>query len=129
MVTPSATASRTESVSFSQELRESTRPTHERAHHSPYMDALLGGVLDLEDYTQLAVQYYFIYQALEQVSDAMLADPLGKRFVFEELKRLPALEKDLEFLVGLTWKSKITPLVATERYVRRIHIASLDPEV
>lgn len=108
---------------FSKVLRESTRIVHEQANHSPYMDALLGGKLELRDYTRLAVQYYFIYQAIEQVSDAMTEDEVGGRFVFDELRRLPALAKDLALLVGPGWESEIEPLPATAAYVRRIHEA------
>lgn len=105
---------------FSQVLRESTRDVHERAHHSTYMNALLGGRLTLADYTRLAQQYYFIYRTLEQASEAMASDPVGGPFVLDELRRLPALTEDLEFLLGPEWESTISPMPATLRYVRRM---------
>ncbi|WP_158881858.1 heme oxygenase (biliverdin-producing) [Amycolatopsis anabasis] len=105
---------------FSKSLRGSTRDAHERAEQSRYMKALLGGELTLAGYTQLAIQYYFIYGAIEQVSDAMASDPVGRDFVFDELRRLPKLAEDLAFLVGPGWRSEIRPLPATEDYARRI---------
>jgi heme oxygenase len=84
------------------------------------MNALLGGALTLADYSRLASQYYFIYQALEEVGEQMTEDPVGKQFVFNQLHRLPSLAKDLDFLIGPQWASEIKPLPATEIYTERI---------
>ncbi|OZM70568.1 biliverdin-producing heme oxygenase [Amycolatopsis antarctica] len=111
---------------FSKVLRESTRAVHEKANHSTYMDALLGGELQLADYTRLAVQYYFIYRTIEQVSDRMTGDEVGSRFVFDELRRLPSLRRDLAYLVGADWESAIEPLPATMAYCQRIREVSAE---
>lgn len=113
-----------EQIPFSKTLRSSTLGVHEKANHSGYMNALLGGELTLAGYTQLAVQYYFIYQAIEQASDRMRIDPVGSRFVFDELRRLPKLDRDLNFLVGRDWPKQVTPLPATLAYARRVREAS-----
>ncbi|MFJ8914063.1 heme oxygenase (biliverdin-producing) [Amycolatopsis sp. NPDC102389] len=113
-----------ESGPFSATLRASTLPAHERANHSEYMNALLGGELSLEGYTRLAIQYYFIYQAIEQAADKLANDPVAGKFVFEELRRLPSLERDLEHLVGPDWRETVRPLPSTERYARRVAEAS-----
>ena len=105
---------------FSATLRASTRVLHDRANHSGYMNALLGGELSLAGYTQLAIQYYFIYQAIEQASDRMAADSVGGEFVFDELRRLPALETDLAHLVGPGWRTEIRPLASTAAYAARV---------
>ncbi|SEP28003.1 heme oxygenase (biliverdin-producing) [Amycolatopsis saalfeldensis] len=105
---------------FSATLRASTRVLHDRANHSEYMNALLGGELSLAGYTRLAIQYYFIYQAIERVSDQMAGDTVGGGFVFDELRRLPALEADLAHLVGPGWRTEIRPLASTEAYAARI---------
>jgi heme oxygenase len=122
MATPTMTAgdTRAESVPFSQTLRESTKRLHDRAHHSAYMDALLGGSLSLAGYTQLAAQYHVIYGALETASDQMAADPIGGPFVIDELRRMPALAVDLEFLLGPRWRAKIEPVPAALEYAGRI---------
>jgi heme oxygenase len=88
------------------------------------MKALLGGELSQTGYTRLAVQYYFIYRALEQASDAMTGDPIGSRFVFDGLRRLPKLARDLEFLVGPEWENTIRPLPATAAYAERVRTAA-----
>ncbi len=113
-----------ESGPFSAALRASTLPAHDRANHSVYMNALLGGELTLEGYTRLAIQYYFIYRAIEQASDKLAKDPVAGKFVFDELRRLPNLERDLEHLVGPDWRETVRPLASTERYVRRVGEAS-----
>ena len=97
---------------------------HEKANYSTYMRALLGGELTQEGYTQLAIQYYFVYGAIEAASDRMAADPVGGEFVFDELRRLPHLERDLAHLVGPDWRSTISPLASTRAYVARIGEAS-----
>ncbi|MFE0023065.1 heme oxygenase (biliverdin-producing) [Amycolatopsis sp. NPDC059021] len=109
---------------FSATLRASTLAVHDRANHSVYMNALFGGDLPLSGYTRLAEQYYFVYQAIEEMSDAMAGDPVGGEFVFDELRRMPNLERDMEFLLGSGWRGKIRQLPATEAYARRIREAS-----
>ncbi|MBB4688016.1 biliverdin-producing heme oxygenase [Amycolatopsis jiangsuensis] len=109
---------------FSKRLRASTWTVHQKANHSRYMGALFGGELPLAGYTRLAVQYYFIYRAIERASDAMTADAVGREFVFDELRRLPALESDLAHLLGPGWRTEIRPLPATEAYTARIAEAS-----
>ncbi|MDT7729573.1 MAG: hypothetical protein QOI21_6149 [Actinomycetota bacterium] len=119
-------ATELEQTPFSRTLRASTKVVHEKANHSAYMNALFGGELDRAGYTQLAVQYYFIYQALEQASDTMSADPVGRTFVFDELRRMPKLARDMEFLVGPDWESSIRPLPATEAYAERIRATAAE---
>lgn len=115
-----------EQTPFSTMLRESTKDLHERANQSRFMDALFDSRLTLAAYGRLAAQYHFIYQAIEEASDALRADPVGGAFVFDQLRRLPALEADLGFLVGEDWASKIEPVPATEDYVRRIRTVAFD---
>ncbi|WP_410669731.1 heme oxygenase (biliverdin-producing) [Amycolatopsis sp. cmx-4-68] len=114
----------TDTRPFSATLRASTLEVHEKANYSTYMRALLGGELTQEGYTRLAIQYYFIYGAIEAASDAMAGDPVGGEFVFDELRRLPNLERDLAHLAGPDWRSTISPLASTQAYVSRIREAS-----
>ncbi|WP_410630623.1 heme oxygenase (biliverdin-producing) [Amycolatopsis sp. cmx-4-83] len=114
----------TDARPFSATLRASTLEVHEKANYSTYMRALLGGELSQEGYTQLAIQYYFIYGAIEAASDAMADHPVGGEFVFDELRRLPSLERDLAHLVGPDWRTTITPLASTREYVARVREAS-----
>ncbi|WP_020669998.1 heme oxygenase (biliverdin-producing) [Amycolatopsis nigrescens] len=126
MSVPATTETRVDQTPFSKRLRASTLRVHDRANHSLYMEALLGGALTLPGYTKLAIQYYFVYQAIEKASDAMAGDPVGGPFVFDELRRMPALARDLAYLVGPDWAAEIQPLEATKAYVRRIETVAHD---
>jgi heme oxygenase len=91
---------------------------HERAHHSTYMAALLGGDLPVEAYTLLAEQYLGIYGALEAKAAELAADPVAGPFVIDELHRVPALEQDVAALGGSVTAPRLLP--ETEAYVARL---------
>lgn len=115
----------TETVPLSIGLRQATMAVHDRAHHSSYMAALLGGHLPLDGYTLLAEQYGAIYGALEAASDALAHDPVAGPFVIDELRRLPGLHADLDALeAGIP---RILP--ATHAYVERLRTAAGDPQL
>lgn len=105
---------------LSQALRGATARVHERAHHSTYMDALLGSRLDLAEYATLVEQYWFVYGALEDGADRHAHDPVIGGFAVEALRRRAGLAADLEFLRGPDWADGLTPLPATAAYVARI---------
>jgi heme oxygenase (biliverdin-producing, ferredoxin) len=109
---------------FSETLRTATREAHQAAHDSPYMTDLLGGSLPLAGFTELVGQHYFIYSALEETAETMRHDPVAGVFVHDGLARVPALERDLTFLIGQDWRAAIRPYPATTRYCDRIREAS-----
>jgi heme oxygenase len=84
------------------------------------MSDLMTGKGTREDYVALVAQHYFLYAALEAAALRFTDDAVAAPFISEHLTRLPALEADLDFLVGPTWRDTITPLPSTERYVERI---------
>ncbi|GAA4702997.1 biliverdin-producing heme oxygenase [Pseudonocardia yuanmonensis] len=108
-------------------LRQATAAVHERAHHSTYMAALLDGRLPLSAYTLLAEQYLAIYGALEAAGDALAADPVAGPFVIDELRRVPALRRDVPALGGSVDAPRTLP--ATETYVARLSEAATDAPV
>lgn len=115
-----------EDVPFSQRLRTETWPIHERARDTPYMGALMGERLGLGGYARLVVQYFHIYRALEEAGDSMRGDEVGGRFVYDELRRLPALRADLGYLFGPGWRRELEPCDATADYVRRMRSVAFD---
>ncbi len=114
------------SIPLSQVLRAATREVHERAERSPYMDELFGARLPLDAYGLLVEQYWVIYNALEDANDAMLAYPVGRPFVIDELRRVPRLRDDLEHLRGPGWPERLTVLPATAAYAERLRTAGAD---
>ncbi|GAA4942851.1 heme oxygenase [Actinomycetospora succinea] len=109
-----------EHLPFSQSLRRATAAAHERAHHSAYMDALLGGRLALEDYATLVVQYWHIYSALEDGADRLADHPVVGGFAVDALRRRDAIAADLAFLRGGDRAGDVEPLPTTAAYVARI---------
>ncbi len=108
-------------IPFSQTVRESTRAIHAETEGSVFIAELVDGKRSKEDYAALLGQLYFVYQALEQVAETLRADPIASHFVDDKLTRLTAIDLDLDFLIGPGWRETVTPLMATRRYVQRIH--------
>ena len=108
-------------IPFSQALRERTRPDHSDSEGATFMSDLMSGAGTREDYIALVAQHFFIYEALEAAAARFADDATAAPFVMPQLTRLPALELDLEFLLGSDWRAQITPLPAAVAYVDRIN--------
>lgn len=111
----------TEIIPFSAALRERSAGSHSQSETSGFMAELLKGESTREDYIALVEQHYFIYEALEAATEKMRQDRLAAPFLSDALTRLPALERDLAFLLGADWREQIEPLPVTQRYVDRIN--------
>ena len=107
-------------VPFSTALRERSSGAHSSSEGAGFMSDLMKGEGTREDYIALVAQHWFIYAALEQAAERMRRDAVASVFISDKLTRLPALEADLEFLVGADWHDRISPLPTTKRYVDRI---------
>ncbi len=111
---------------FSERLRQLSWQDHEEAATSRFVHALFSGALPLAGYTALAAQHHFIYSALEAVGDTMRDHPDAGPFVFDELRRVAPLERDLVALVGDDWRTTIEPLPSTVAYCARISATAGD---
>ena len=107
-------------VPFSTLLRERSSGAHSASEGEGFMSGLLKGEGTRDDYVSLVAQHYFIYRALEGAAERMASDPIAAPFITDRLTRLPALEADLEFLIGPDWAESVRPLPTTARYVARI---------
>jgi len=107
-------------IPFSQALRERTWSSHGDSEGADFMTDLMSGRGTREDYIALVAQHFFIYAALEAAADVMAGNAVAAPFISPHLTRLPAIEADLEFLLGADWREAITPLPTTQRYVERI---------
>lgn len=107
-------------IPFSTALRERSSTAHSSSEHAGFMADLMKGEGSRDDYIALVAQHWFIYEALEGAADRLQGDPVASVFITEKLTRLPALEADLEFLLGADWRDQIEPLPTTRRYVARI---------
>src|SRR6476620_11395724 len=104
-------------IPFSTALRERESDAHSTSEHAGFMADLITGDGTRDDYVALVAQHWFIYDALESAADRMRRDPVAYVFLSDKLTRLPALESDLEFLLGADWRERIEPLPTTRRYV------------
>ena len=111
----------TEPIPFSSALRERSSSAHSGSEGAGFMSDLIKGEGTREDYVALVAQHWFIYEALESAAERMRRDPVASVFISDKLTRLPALEADLEFLVGQDWRERIEALPTTRRYVERIN--------
>ena len=118
----------TDTPSFSERLKAATWSDHAAAEHHGFTKALLEGELSLDGYTAMVAQHYFAYLALERVGRALTDDPIAGRFHYPELERVPALEADLERLLGADWADRVSPSPATRTYVARIEQMADHPE-
>jgi heme oxygenase len=109
-----------ELIPFSQALRERTSAVHRESEGATFMQDLMSGRGCREDYILLLSQHYFIYEALEQAGAGLSGDPVASLFISPKLTRLPAIEADLEFLLGKQWRDHVAPLDSTLRYTERI---------
>ncbi|MGB4777788.1 heme oxygenase (biliverdin-producing) [Microbacterium sp.] len=116
----------TEPIPFSAALRERSQGAHSGSEHAGFMSDLMRGKGTREDYVALVAQHWFIYGALERAADTMRTDPTAAPFISDKLTRLPAIEADLEFLIGSDWRDRIEPLPTTQRYVARIDEVGTD---
>ena len=108
-------------IPFSQALRERTWNSHGDSEGAGFMKDLMSGAGTREDYIALVAQHYFIYEALEAAAERFASDELSAPFISPSLTRMPALEQDLEFLLGADWRNQISPVPTTDRYVARIN--------
>lgn len=111
----------TDLIPFSTALRERSSAAHTVSEHAGFMADLIEGEGTRDDYIALVAQHWFIYEALESAAERMRRDPVAAVFISDRLTRLPALEADLEFLIGRDWRDRISPLPTTRRYVERIN--------
>ena len=107
-------------TTFSKKIKKDTSKSHSMAENTGFVTNFLAGVVDKESYKQLIADFYFIYTALEEQVDKFKDDPFIAPIAFNELKRVPALEKDCEFYWGENWKNTISPTDACKNYVKRV---------
>ena len=107
-------------TTFSKKIKKDTSKSHSMAENTGFVTNFLAGVVDKESYKQLIADFYFIYTALEEQVDKFKDDPFIAPIAFDELKRVPALEKDCEFYWGENWRNIISPTDACKNYVKRV---------
>ena len=114
------TSEQATSQKFSSAMKKQTWTDHEKAEYTAYLQALMNGELTRDSYADMVAQHYFAYLVIEDAAVKMAGDPIAGKFVHEGLNRLPALEEDLEFLLGADWRDKIQENEGTKEYVAHL---------
>lgn len=118
---------RLEGLSFM--LDDGTRKSHSLAENTAFVTGFFKGLSNRIAYRTLITSLYFVYKAMEEAFD-VTADENVKSVDDPELRRLAAIEKDMDFFYGGDWKSIIKPSLATKSYVARINeIAEKEPHL
>lgn len=106
--------------SFSYAIRTATWGDHSDSEGSTVMEDIMRMRAGLDMYTQLVVQHYYMYEALEEAAKLLEADERYSALHPAALVRQQAIVEDLELLLGENWREQITPVPATVAYADRI---------
>ncbi|TQF68427.1 biliverdin-producing heme oxygenase [Rhodococcus spelaei] len=111
---------------LAERIRTETDAAHRQTEQSRFVGDLLAGKLTPAGHAALLGQTYLVYLALEEAGRAQAEHPVAAPFIDDELLRTEALEADLEFLLGADWRSQVTALPATTRYIERLNEIAFD---
>lgn len=100
-------------------LDDGTRKSHSVAESTQFVTGFFKGLGDRKSFSELVTSLYFIYEAMEVAFDAT-EDQNVKQLDFPQLRRLPALEEDMEYFHGSSWRESIRPSPATIQYCDQI---------
>jgi heme oxygenase len=99
------------------------------AQNSAFVSGFFKGIATKTSFSNLVTSLYFIYTAMEQAFDETSEGGV-KSLDNPELRRVPSLEKDMEYFYGSDWKSKISPSASTRLYVARVkEVAEKEPHL
>jgi len=106
------------------QLDDGTRKSHSLAENTAFVSGFFKGLSTRVAYRALLTSLYFVYLEMEKAFDTTEEETV-KSIDYPELRRVKALEQDMDFFYGDEWKSKIKPSLATETYVSRIQEISI----
>eukprot|EP00977_Amphora_coffeiformis_P021875 scaffold10025_cov180-Amphora_coffeaeformis.AAC.9 len=109
-------------------LDDGTRKSHSLAENTAFVSGFFKGLSTQQAYRNLLTSLYYVYQAMENAFDDDGVDVRVKALDDPKLRRLAALEQDMEYFYGSDWQQRITPSAATAAYVSRIHTLAKDSE-
>ena len=104
------------------ELDDGTRKVHSVAENTQFVAGFFRGLAQQKSFAALTAAFYFIYEAMEEAMDATSCEAVRRldRGSFRALRRLPYLERDMEFYFGPQWRETVRPSAATRAYVAQI---------
>lgn len=100
-------------------LDDGTRKSHSMAENTAFVTGFFRGIATKAAFSQLVAALYFVYVAMEEAFEAS-DDASVCALDFKALRRVPALEQDMEYYFGSAWRDEVAPSAATLKYVARI---------
>ena len=97
------------SVALAAQLREGTKKSHTMAENTGFVSCFLKGVVDKASYRKLVADLYFVYSAMEEEISKLADHPVVAPVAMAQLNRREALEQDLTYYFGESWKEDIKP--------------------
>lgn len=123
-IKPAESAS-TRATGLALALDDGTRKSHSMAENTAFVTGFFRGIATKSSFAQLVSALYFVYRAMEEAFDAS-TDPSIKALDYPTLRRLSALEDDMEYYFGEDWRSTVRPSAATAKYVERVETVACD---
>ncbi len=114
-------------MTLSELLRQRTLDVHRAAERSEFVGRFVRGRLDRGLHTRHMVALHGVYATLEDALENLKDDPRLGPFSLPQLWRRRAIERDLEFLRGPSWRSEEPVPAATEYALRLREVAATEP--
>jgi heme oxygenase len=97
------------------------------AQNSAFVSGFFKGIATKTAFSKLVTSLYFVYSTMEQAFDQTNNGSV-KSLDDPELRRVPSLEKDMEYFYGYNWKTLVSESPATRLYVARVkEVAEKEP--
>lgn len=106
-------------------LDDGTRKSHSVAENTAFVTGFFRGIATKGSFAQLVASLYFVYDAMEAAFEAS-TDPSVKALDYPSLRRVAALEEDMEYYFGSSWRETVVPSAATRKYVARVQEVAQD---
>lgn len=108
-------------------LDDGTRKSHSVAQNTDFVSGFFKGIGTKSAFATLVTSLYFVYYAMEESFDST-TDARVKALDNSELRRVPSLERDMEYFYGTNWRDMIAPSKAAKEYVDRVQeVAATEP--
>jgi len=118
------------SSNLATKLREGTKKSHTMAENTGFVACFLKGTVEKTSYRNLVSNLYFVYSAMEEEMERQKDHPVVSKIYFPDLNRKDALERDLAYYYGATWRTQVAPSEAAQQYVARIReVSNTAPEL
>jgi heme oxygenase (biliverdin-producing, ferredoxin) len=111
-----------DTVSLSEYLRTGTAEAHRAAEGSRFVSLFMSGRLDRLTHSRHLLALHGVYQALEDALDTLHADHRVGMFHLPALWRRAAIEADLEYFYGPSWRRE-EPVPSARAYAG--HLSAL----